>query len=485
MPLLFSLRDLPIKDSFHTGMVAGTVHYLTLIYWLVPTMRTYGGLTMILCVIILLGFSLYLAFYIALFSAAVTAFCRKPITGLVMIPVLWVALEYIRAYLFTGFPWELLGHSQFSRIFLIQIADITGVYGISFLIVFANAVIFFAFLYLKGLDWQGADITKKAVAVSSGVLVFLLALVVLYGYLRVKTVDREISISEKIIISAVQGNIPQSLKWDDEYKSSTINKYIRLSKAEKKDNPELIVWPETATPFYLGYDVAMTSLLKKGIKETGVYCLTGSPAFNQVNKTIQYYNSAYLIDPKGVPVARYDKAHLVPFGEYVPFKKWLPFINKLVVGVGDFGPGIKGKTIFMQEKKLGIQICYEIIFPGLSRAIVKNRAAVIVNITNDAWYGNTSAPYQHFSMTVFRAVENRRALVRAANTGVSGFIDPVGRVVEKTPIFKEAAVTQPLPVLKCMTVYTSYGEVFAGICLVVSLLLFLRKIVIAYGSRKH
>jgi len=166
---------------------------------------------------------------------------------------------------------------------------------------------------------------------------------------------------------------------------------------------------------------------------------------------------------------KYDKAHLVPYGEYTPFKEYLPFLGKIVEHVGDFKPGIQGQTLDMQGRKLGVQICYEIIFPALARAMVQNGAGLLITITNDAWYGTTAGPYQHFSLAVLRAVENRRALARAANTGISGFIDPAGRVLERTPLMKEAAVVRELPLLETTAVYTRWGDIFAASCLIGSI----------------
>ncbi len=173
--------------------------------------------------------------------------------------------------------------------------------------------------------------------------------------------------------------------------------------------------------------------------------------------------------PDGTVSGKYDKTHLVPFGEYVPIKRWLPFIGKMVEGVGDFKPGKIGHTIKWGTYRLGVQICYEIIFPNLARAMVKNNAALIVNITNDAWYGRSSAPYQHFSMAVFRAVENRRSLVRAANTGISGFIDPAGRIKGKTQLFQEDVMARSMPIITLKSFYTRFGDVFAVMCLISAL----------------
>jgi apolipoprotein N-acyltransferase len=187
--------------------------------------------------------------------------------------------------------------------------------------------------------------------------------------------------------------------------------------------------------------------------------------------TETYYNSAYLVGREGKVHGKYDKVHLVPFGEYVPLKRWLPFLGKMVEQVGDFRSGEKGETLDWGKYRLGIQICYEIIFPGLSRAMVNNGSGLLINITNDAWFGRTSAPFQHFSMAIFRAIENRRSLVRAANTGISGFVDPAGRVVAKTHVFEKTMITGNLPIFGQTTIYSRFGDLFANVCTAAALIL--------------
>jgi apolipoprotein N-acyltransferase len=181
-----------------------------------------------------------------------------------------------------------------------------------------------------------------------------------------------------------------------------------------------------------------------------------------------YYNSAYLLDPDGNILGRYDKVHLVPYGEYIPLKRFFPFLGKITEAVGNFVPGQKGQVLSWEGKNVGILICFEIIFPELSRAMALNGAQILVNMTNDAWFGRSSAPYQHLSMAVFRAVETRRALARSANTGISAFIDPSGRIMDQTPLYEEAARTQALPLMTENTFYTRYGDIFAVSCVAVS-----------------
>jgi apolipoprotein N-acyltransferase len=182
-------------------------------------------------------------------------------------------------------------------------------------------------------------------------------------------------------------------------------------------------------------------------------------------------------------LGKYDKVHLVPYGEYVPFKRFFPFLGKIVEAVGDFERGKEGQVLSLDGQRLGVLICFEVIFPALSRAMVQNGAQLLVNITNDAWFGTSSAPYQHLSMAVFRAVETRRALARAANTGITAFIDPVGRVLDETPLFEEAIRTRSLPALDQETFYVRHGDLFAIVCVLISLVAYMGILVQKRRSR--
>ena len=476
VPLLYVLRDQSAGSGFRLGFIAGLVHFLSLLYWLVPVMRTYGYLPAYLSVSVLILLAAFLALFMASFAAALSAVGKKPVCCLVTIPLLWVALEYLRSFLFSGFPWELLGYSQFNRLQLIQISDILGVYGLSALIAYVNGAVFITLLYFTKRRWLDADITKGLATGAVIALILGIALGWSYGHWRLKTIDDLIAVSPKTRIAVVQGNIDQAIKWDPAFQIDTVKKYNRLSSSITTQRPDLIVWPESATPFYFLYDVKPTELVFEGIQQTATDYLIGSPSFVQSDEVVRYFNSAYLISPLIKNMSKYDKTHLVPFGEYVPFKKWLPFLGKIVAQVGDFKAGMKGKTLLWKTERVGVQICYEIIFPGLSRAMAKNNASLLINITNDAWFGKTSGPYQHFSMTVFRAVENRRALARSANTGISGFIDPAGRVLASTPLLQDAALVRSLPLMKTKTVYTRIGDLFAQVCFASALIVVLLEI---------
>jgi apolipoprotein N-acyltransferase len=471
VPLLAAVKDKSARQSFGLGLIAGCTHYLTLVYWLADTMRTFGQLHWLVCLPVLFLFAFYLALYTAGFAVFISRGCRHPVILGVFGPVGWVGFEYIRAVFLSGFPWEMLGYSQYQVLPIIQISDMFGVYGVSFLVAVGNTALFLVYQAARSGHWQGKRIQFKHAAWVGVFFFILLFLSWGYGEKRIADVDQRISAAPAPEFAVIQGNIDQASKWDPAFRLHTLEKYISLSRFTAQRNPVLIIWPETATPFYFMAESDYSPGLIQAIRAMGCDHLIGSPAFENNGGVVSYRNRAYLVTSDGDIADHYDKAQLVPFGEYVPLKRWMPFIGKIVEAVGDFEPGVKGKTLQTKDYRLGIQICYEMIFPGLSRKLVQNGANCIVNITNDAWYGTSSAPYQLFSMAVFRAVENRRTVIRAANTGISGFIDPVGRILGTTGLFKDAAMTQPVPMLTKTSPYTRWGDSFALICLATTIIL--------------
>lgn len=470
VPLLLTLRRASFSGGFRLGFITGIVHFISLVYWAAYTMKIYGHLPLYLCILLLVLLAAYLALYPALFAGLITLI-RRPAWLLLFVPVFWSATEFLRALLFTGFPWELLGYSQYRSLPFIQVADLTGVYGISFWLALNNAAVLLATLGLRRKNWQTHPVSRKVTA-GGGVLVLIVSgLMWGYGQMRIQAIDQEVAQAPRKKIAVLQGNIDQNRKWNRTFQRMTIETYNNLAARANRDKPDLIVWPETATPFFIGHNRPMTDLLQAGIRRTKTDHLIGTPTAIRYKGRTAYHNSAVLFDDQSRIVDHYEKVHLVPYGEYVPLKKWLPFIGKMVAQVGDFIPGEEGKAIAWQGGRLGVQICYEIIFPALSRAMVNNKTAILVNITNDAWFGETSAPRQHFSMAVFRSIENRRTLARAANTGISGFIDPVGRILMASKLNTPAALTQSLPLMATTSIYTRVGDLFASGCLLVTLII--------------
>ncbi len=472
VPLFYALNDLSPKQAFLVGVISGVGHFYTLLYWLIPFLMKFGYLSVPLSMAAALGLAMYLALFFGFFALIFSKCGNRYGIAVFLMPVSWVSLEFLRSHLLTGFPWELFGYSQFNRLHLIQISDIFGVLGVSFLILLSNITLYLILIFFTGRSWYGRDVSGKAVIRTSGLTILIFILVFCYGYFRIQTVSDEISSAGHLRIGVVQGNISQEVKWNSAYQVSTIEKYLDLSVSLKASHPDCVVWPETAMPFYLfgQRDKDLTDRVLKGVKTTGAHFLIGSPAFEYRDTSAVYYNRAYFVSPEGQQVGWYDKVHLVPFGEYVPLKKYLPFIDKIVEPVGNYIGGEKGKVIWWDHIGVGTLICFEVIFPDLARKLAENGAAFFANITNDAWYGRSGGPYQHFSMIVFRAIENRRALVRSANTGISGFVDPLGRVMDKTRLEEDAAMVRRIPVMHGETLYMRLGDSFAVLCLIVTIL---------------
>jgi len=448
VPLLKSLENATPSSALRLGFAAGLAHYMTLIYWVIIVMGHYGHLPLPVSVGILILFSLYLAVYPALFAWGYSLI-GKSFLGSFKAAGLWVALEYVRANIFTGFPWCLLGHSQYMNLEAIQIADLVGAYGTSFVIVLSSTLIYGLLLQ------QNLDRWKR----EAPVVLLTLAVALGYGFYRMSD-SRPPQATLKIAIA--QGNIDQSIKWDPAYQEKTIQIYRDLTLQSRPFGPDLVVWPETAVPLFFQDGEPLARTVLHTARESGAYMIFGSPAYRRERGSVSFFNRAYFASPNAEIIGSYDKVHLVPFGEYVPMKRFLPFVQRLVVAAGDFLPGDKVAPLKFPKAAAGVLICFESIFPELGRALTENGATLLVNLTNDAWYGMSSAPFQHFSMAVFRAVENRRPVVRAANTGISAFILPNGKIVEQSSLFTEALLTKEIPLADSgLTLYTRYGDFFA------------------------
>ena len=461
LPLLFVVQSSQPATCFKLGWFAGLVQGLTLLYWIVFVVNHYGNLPFVASVAVCFLLVAYLALYPGLFCAGLSWLRMQGLPWLLVAPFLWVALELGRGWLFGGFPWENLGYSQYRFLPLIQLADLTGVAGISFLLVAVNALLF------QGL----ATLMQRRRILAAILPVTLAAAIILgqYGYGRWRLSTLESSSSPSIKVSLIQGNISQETKWEPAFQQATLERYLRLTReAVERDHPQLVVWPETATPFYFLGEGELSRVLILEVQSLKTPLLFGSPAVRRQGDRLRFYNRAYLLDDRGRVGGYYDKRHLVPFGEYVPLQSVLFFVHRLVEATGDFAAGDRPAVMELAAARPGILICYEAIFPELSRDLVRHGANLLVNITNDAWFGRSSAPYQHLSMTVFRAVENRVPLIRAANTGITAIIDSCGHIRGKTSLFKEATLTGEVRMGVGNTFYDRYGDLFAGTCLAIS-----------------
>ncbi len=459
VPLLYALKDKNIPQGLILGFVTGIIFQIGVIYWIIYVIVNYGYLPFYIGVGAMLLLASYLSLYVALFSAGVAYVNNKGISLLIAAPVIWTSLEYAKSHLFTGFPWENLAYSQYLYTPIIQIADIAGIYGITFLIVWINTIFYdLLFSSLSAKQRTGKLIAGLAVVV----------VVCIYGLMRIQYVNQVTAQAPPMGATVIQGNIDQSVKWDPLYQRSTLDIYTALSVRVAPLVPGVIVWPETAMPFYFQDSDQRHREIIQISKKTGNWLLFGGPGYRVNDKGLMLYsNSAFLLSPAGELAGRYDKVHLVPYGEYVPLRKYFPFISKLAVGVGDFQAGEGFSPISLDNShKVGVLICYEGIFPESGRTYKKLGANLLVNITNDAWFGKTSAPYQHLSMTVFRAVENRLFLIRAANTGISAIINPVGRINDHTGLFERTSLSGSVNFLDETTFYTVYGDIFVYVCFI-------------------
>ena len=469
LPLHRVLIGVTPGRAFLRGWLAGFLAFIGTMYWVVTAMHLYGKVPLPISIVLMLVLAGYLGLYVGLYAwGFIRLEQRWPAVAWIAAPCLWVSLEYVRTHAFSGLPWGLLGYSQFQWLSLIQFANITGVYGVSFLIVLVNVSLFVLFRWMLTENPQRAP--RPWIPLASAVAAVLGVWLYGLGQLQIPPSDR-------LTVGIVQANIDQAHKWDQAYRVETLERYRRLTETVSPKS-DLILWPEAATPFMFEQEPDYRSLVTELTKNANVPLVFGSPALRRQSDGTPYLlNSAYLLNSSGEISGRYDKQHLVPFGEYIPLQQILFFLDKLVVGIGDFQPG-PGATLLdfthgSDQTRFGVAICFEVIFPDLVRRLAREGANFLVTITNDAWFGKTVAPHQHFGMVVFRAVENRMAFARAANTGVSGLIDPTGRILTATPIFTEHAIIGSIPLSAPSTVYTRFGDVFAWACVIMTVFLLL------------
>lgn len=469
--LLATLYARPGRSAL-AGFVFGLLYHLALLYWIMIVLGRYGGLPVWLALPALFLLAAYMACFSAVFCFLLSSMAgrswhrERSIVPLVWAaPVLWVGLDYLRSVLFSGFPWMDLGYGLFGQPKLIQAADLGGHHLLTFSLVLCNG------LAVAILDRQRRDVhwnirrDRRLLMAAVAFLVFVVG----YSGVRRQVVGSIVARSMQARVAVVQGNIDQGIKWSPGARAATVETYLKLSRqATAGRDTELVVWPETALPFYPQQD-ALIRRVNEFTAAGNTWLLTGAPLYSLAPRAdggqqARYYNGAVLISPDGRIGGQHAKQHLVPFGEYVPLRRFLPFLEPLVVSVGDFSEGVEKGPLALGPMRLGLLICYESIFPDIAHESVVRGANLLVNITNDAWYGRSSAPHQSMAMAVLRAVENKRSLIRAANTGISGFVDPLGRIVAQSEIFTEAALVSQAPMLELTTVFNKGGYRFGAAC---------------------
>lgn len=454
LPLILSLRGAAPRQALGAGLVFGLGYSLGLCYWVSSVMVNYGGIPGYLAGLVLLLLVSILAVYHGIWALAVARLWKA---GWWLVPgggLTWVGLEWIRSWILTGFPWMDLGYLLTPWPLFTQTADLGGVALSGFLVAGTNLALAralagparFRIVLVAALAWLAAG----------G-----------YGFLSLDRLAEKTAAAPKIRVQVAQGNIDQDRKWDEAFARETMDRYLGLSRFQGKV-PRLIVWPETAIPFYLGEGRPEDGELKGLARELQAWLLVGAPAVERSGGETRFYNRAWLFDDRGRVAGFADKVHLVPYGEYVPLKEYMPFLGKLVEQVGDYSAGPRGKLLAAWFGRLGVLICYESIFPELAREQVLGGAGLLTNMTNDAWFGRSSAPFQHLVMLTWRAVENRRSIVRAAQTGISALIDPAGRVVDSLGLGRAGRLEGSLPILDIRTIYHRGGWIFSPVCLILA-----------------
>ncbi|MEO7190631.1 MAG: apolipoprotein N-acyltransferase [Vicinamibacterales bacterium] len=454
---------------FALGLTAGAVYFGGTLYWVVAVMAGYGGLAIPVAVLVGLLLAAYLSLYPALFALLVRrAVQRFGVAGVWLAPLFWVSTEWVRATIGGGFPWVLLGASQASVLPVVQFASLVGVYGLSALVALVATAAAACTLSRETRHRRGAFAVALLLAVISG-----------WGTWRVA--DSSLTTQGDVTrIGLVQGSVAQEDKYDPAHRAEIMARYIDLSRQVLGARADLVIWPEAATPFYFDIDSVLAQPIRKLAAEAHTPFLIGTDELDRATpgQRERYYNAAVLVGSDGRTKASYRKQHLVPFGEYVPLKSVLFFVGPLVEAVSDFSAGAEAVVFDANGRRLSVAICYESVYPSIARAFVNQGSELLATITNDAWFGRSSAAYQHFSQGALRAVEQGRYVVRAANTGISGAVDPYGRVLAATPLFEPATVTVDVHLLRSHTIYNRTGDVVAWVALAATAL------VVAVGVRR-
>ncbi len=460
-----ALRGVPLSRAFALGLIAGVVYFVGTVYWTGSVIATFGAVPLPIAIFAMLLLSAYLALYPALMAVVTTTLVsRLGARALLVAPMVWVASEYARGTLFGGFPWVPLGNSQVTVLPVAQLASVLGVYGLSLLVASVNAGVALALVSPPRLRRRTAALTALLVVLVGG-----------WGTWRVRDgrLRRE---GEVIRVGLIQGNIDQQDKWKPGEARRIFTTYVAMTRDAAQRGAEYVIWPESSTPFMFEEDALGGAGVRALAREVKVPLLFGSDQIERGPDT-RMFNAAFQLGADGQTAAVYRKMHLVPFGEFIPAKRWLYFVSPLVESLAEFAPGTSVITLPVKGHLASTAICYEVVYPSLIREAVQGGSELLTTITNDAWYGSSSAPYQHFALASMRAIEQGRYLARAANTGISGIVDPYGRVVTASRIFEQVAIVDDVRFLTTRTLYSRLGDVaaYGSIAVVVAALVAARR----------
>jgi apolipoprotein N-acyltransferase len=464
VPLLWALRQAASpRDAARLGFVAGVVTNLPAFYWLVYTIHVFGGFSYPVALFCYLCLTLFAACQFVIFAVAWQRTGPGPLA--LAAPVLWVSLEFLYPNLFL---WR-MANCQFHAPLLMQIGDITGPFGLSFVMLWVAAAL------TEVIGRPRREPRRRFLSVVAAASALLA--VVLYGALRLPQVERAMQSAPTVRVALVQGNVGIKEKGDLHYFDINVGKYQQLSEGVQ-NNVDVIVWPETVDQHWISADMTWLEGKDNPFENLQRHLIFGGLAFRLHGydpDDAEEYNSAFLMGPAGRLLSRYDKRILMPFGEYIPLASYLPFIKRLSPETGGFTAGQRVSVFDIGgQAKIGQLICYEDIVAGMPRYTTQAGAEVLLNILNDAWYGNSVAPYQHQALALWRAIENRRYLLRGSNSGVTSIIDAAGRVVAEGGLFTAEVVSGAVPRLRMTTFYTRFGDVFAWLVVAAAVLLLVR-----------
>jgi apolipoprotein N-acyltransferase len=461
VPALASAVERAPRGALADGWLAGTAFFAVLLSWLDHTFRHYSAIPWPISWLPILLLSAYCGLYVGLTAGGVSWLAGRLGAGwaLASAPALWVAGEWIRGRLMDGFPWGLLGYSQHSVPLLIQVAELAGVYGVSFVLVAVSSA-------LAGAATLGAGRCRAGLAAAGG----LVAATLVWGAVALDREEARVATRAPTVrVGVIQPSIEQTNKWDPARHAEQLAIFERLTREAAAARPAAIVWPETAATIFLRGDPELLRRLERLAAESRASLLVGS-IDRPGGAAGKWRNSAFLLAEQGI-TAKYDKIHLVPFGEYVPLSGLIGFVRSWAEFISDFEAGGSATVFPLPGSPFGAVICYEVIFPELFREFVTGGAGFMVNITNDAWFGRTSGPWQHLGMLALRAVEHRVAIARSANTGVSAFVSPTGRVTQTLPLFERGVLGEAVPLRQTTTLYTRFGDWLAHASLALTALL--------------
>jgi apolipoprotein N-acyltransferase len=463
--LLLALRGLAPGRAARLGFLAGLAAHGAVLHWIYVVTVRYGNAPPVVGVIAPLALASYIAAHTCVFAAAWSWLARRGVSSPFVAAALWTAVDHLRSFSLTGFPWATLGYAQHGNPLLLGMAAWTGVYGLSFATALGGAAL--------------ARVVEQR-SPRAGLAPFgaVLALHVLGAF----GAPEPLPAQPALRVAVLQGNVDQGVKWSPAWAERTLAGYEDLTRQAAARGARVVVWPETAVPGSLSIHRDLAERVEALARETGALLVVGSVGIEPSDPTlwkgtpVRYHDSAFVIDAGGRTLDRYDKTHLVPYGEYVPLRALLgAFLSAVASGMtsGDVSAGEAPRAVTLEPPggsgrvSAGIPICYELLFPDLVRRFVAEGAQVLLAITNDAWYGRTGAPYQFLAITALRSAETGVWTARAANTGVSAFIDERGRVREQTPIFEPGLLVADVPLRSPeapRTYYVRHGDVFAWGC---------------------